>query len=394
MQTYLVGGAVRDKLLGYVNHNCDRDWVVVGSTPTQMLTLGFQAVGKDFPVFLHPQTHEEYALARKERKTAAGYTGFAFDTDASVTLEEDLSRRDLTINAIAQAEDGQLIDPYNGCNDIERKVLRHVSPAFVEDPVRVLRLARFAARFHHLGFTIAPETQELLKNIVLSGEVHHLVAERVWKEFSRALGEQSPQVFIETLRDCGALEVIMPELNSLFSRESSTEYSLGQRSLHRMVMATDQHASCDIRFALLKLHVAADKSVEERKLVIDKLCLRLKTPNEYTELTRIAVLHSKTCHKVFNLNADELHTFLQQLDARRQHDRLIKFLTVCQIDFTETYGSSRNYLQANFILFAHTAMQSINVQDIIAEGYSGKGLGEELKSRQTNKLKKLINSHK
>ena len=214
METYLVGGCVRDDLLGRPSK--DRDWVVVGSNPDEMLAAGYKSVGKDFPVFLHPKSKEEYALARTERKTAPGYAGFSFHADADVTLEQDLSRRDLTINALARDEQGNIIDPYRGQQDIKDKILRHVSPAFAEDPVRILRIARFAARFAELGFTIADETMSLMQNMVKSGEVDALVSERVWQETERALGENTPARYFQVLRDCGALVRIFPEVDALF----------------------------------------------------------------------------------------------------------------------------------------------------------------------------------
>jgi len=253
MHVFLVGGAVRDILLNIPSP--DRDWVVVGGTPDKMVAAGFKPVGKDFPVFLHPQTNEEYALARQERKTGKGYKGFTFHTSPDITLEEDLLRRDLTINAIAQSAEGEFLDPFNGQQDIHDKILRHVSPAFAEDPVRVLRVARFAARFHHLGFRIAAETYALMQSIVASGEIDHLVQERVWKEFSRALSEQSPSVFIEVLRDCGALKRLMPELDMLFGipqpEKHHPEIDTGLHSLLSLDRCAQLTPSAEARFAAL-----------------------------------------------------------------------------------------------------------------------------------------------
>ena len=253
MKVYLVGGAVRDALLGYPTS--EHDWVVVGASPQHMLDLGYQQVGKDFPVFLHPQTRDEYALARTERKWGHGYTGFAVHCDPSVTLEEDLQRRDLTINAMAQTDTGEVIDPYGGQRDLSAKVLRHVSDAFVEDPLRVLRTARFAARYAHLGFSVAPETLALMTEIVSQGELAHLPAERVWVELERALGERSPQVFVEVLRACNALAALLPEVDALFgvpqSPEHHPEIDTGVHTLMALQQAAMLSPATDVRFAVL-----------------------------------------------------------------------------------------------------------------------------------------------
>jgi len=253
MKTYLVGGAVRDELLDYPHK--EKDWVVVGATPEQMLDAGFQQVGKDFPVFLHPDTKEEYALARTERKTSPGYKGFDVHATVDVTLEQDLLRRDLTINALAKGESGEIIDPFNGLQDIQDKVLRHVSPAFSEDPVRILRVARFAARYRHLGFIVADETMQLMKQMVADGEVDALVPERVWQEMEKALGERSPSRFIEVLRDCGALERILPELDRLFGvpqpEEHHPEVDTGIHTLMVLQQACRLSDDTGVRFAAL-----------------------------------------------------------------------------------------------------------------------------------------------
>lgn len=253
VKIYLVGGAVRDQLLGRLVK--ERDWVVVGATPEAMLALGYRPVGKDFPVFLHPETHEEYALARTERKIGPGYHGFACTASPDVTLEEDLKRRDLTINAIAQTPSGDIIDPYGGVQDIQDRVLRHVSPAFVEDPVRILRLARFAARYSGLGFYVAPETRVLMQQMVMQGEVDHLVAERVWQELERALGEAEPGQFFEVLRSCSALAVIFPEIDRLFGVPQSPQWhpeiDTGVHTLMVLAQATRLTSSIPVRFAAL-----------------------------------------------------------------------------------------------------------------------------------------------
>jgi len=253
MKVYLVGGAVRDKRLGYDYR--ERDWVVVGARPEELEAQGYTPVGRDFPVFLHPRTKEEYALARTERKTGPGYTGFECHSDPGVTLEEDLERRDLTINAMAEDSEGHLIDPYGGARDLEQRLLRHVSPAFAEDPVRILRVARFAARYHHLGFRVAPQTQALMRQMVASGEVDHLVPERVWKELERALGERHPAVFIRCLRDCDALGRLLPELDALFGvpqpAEHHPEIDTGEHCLMALEQAGQLSQASQVRFATL-----------------------------------------------------------------------------------------------------------------------------------------------
>ncbi|MGB2041862.1 MAG: multifunctional CCA addition/repair protein, partial [Porticoccaceae bacterium] len=253
MKIYLVGGAVRDKLLGYPSD--ENDWVVVGSSPKQMVELGYQPVGQDFPVFIKPQTGEEYALARTERKSGHGYQGFTFHTAADISLEDDLLRRDLSINAMAEDDTGQIIDPYGGQRDLQDRVLRHVSDAFTEDPLRVLRVARFAARYHHLGFTIAPETMSLMRQIASSGELAHLVAERVWKETERALCEKSPDIYIEVLRDCGALQILLPEVEQLFGIPQRADYhpevDTGVHTLMSLQQATKLSDKPEVRFSVL-----------------------------------------------------------------------------------------------------------------------------------------------
>ena len=263
MQIFLVGGAVRDQLLGLPV--TEKDWVVVGASADELLAQGFKAVGKDFPVFLHPHTQEEYALARQERKTAPGYAGFSFNTHDTVRLEEDLLRRDLTINAMAQDDKGAIIDPYGGQQDLQARLLRHVSAAFSEDPVRILRIARFSARYHHLGFTIAPETLDLMRAMVAAREVDHLVPERVWKETARALHEPSPAVFFQVLRNCGALERLMPELDALFGVPQRPEYhpeiDTGVHSLMALTQACLLSDNTAVRFAAL-IHDQAKRSLQ------------------------------------------------------------------------------------------------------------------------------------
>ena len=342
MQIFEVGGAVRDQLLGLPVQ--DHDWVVVGATPEQLLAQGYQPVGKDFPVFLHPKTQEEYALARTERKVAAGYSGFTFHTAADVTLEQDLARRDLTINAIARRPDGQLIDPYGGVADLRAGVLRHVSDAFVEDPVRILRLARFAARF---GFTVAPETRQLLADMVVNGEVDALVAERVWQEFARGLMEARPSIMIQVLRDCGALARLMPELDRVFGVPQPPQYhpevDTGIHTLLVLDYAASQGWSLAVRWAALlhdlgkgltdpaqwPHHAGHERLGEAAVMAIGE---RLRVPRECRDLARLAAVYHGQIHHAPRLKPAALLRLLQNCDALRRPQRFEELLCACIAD--------------------------------------------------------------
>jgi tRNA nucleotidyltransferase (CCA-adding enzyme) len=348
MKTYLVGGAVRDTLLG--RPYTERDYVVVGAQPDDLLALGYRAVGKDFPVFLHPQTGDQYALARTERKTGAGYYGFATRFSPDVTLEEDLARRDLTINAMAQAIDGdsdEVVDPYSGRRDLEARLLRHVSPAFVEDPLRVLRVARFAARFAPLGFTIAPETLALMQEIVRSGEMQALVAERVWVETERALGEQRPTVYFEVLRECGALAALFPELDRLFGVPQPPkwhpEIDTGIHTLQVLDVACELSRDTAVRFAALMHDLGKGVTPPEQwpshigheqagVRVIGGLCERLKVPTEYRELAQVVSREHQRIHRAPELRDATLLEVLEATDAFRRPDRFEKLLLACEAD--------------------------------------------------------------
>ncbi len=406
-KTYLVGGAVRDKHLGYPFH--ERDWVVVGATPEDMISEGFRPVGKDFPVFLHPETNEEYALARTERKTAPGYSGFVFHTDASITLEDDLIRRDLTINAMAESEQGQLFDPYHGLQDLNDKLLRHVSNAFSEDPVRILRVARFAARYHHLGFTVAQSTQQLMQDMVEKGEASHLVAERVWKEFERALRERSPHIFITTLRDCGALSIILPEIEALFGvpqpEQHHPEIDTGKHALLSLAYArTLTDDSCCLFATLVhdlgkattaKEHWPRHIGHEARSLpIIEALCERLAVPKLHRELA-IAVARDHTnCHRSFELKAPTILKLLQRLDAFRRPEKFFQFLLCCRADACGRTGFElRDYPQAEFLREALSICQTIQAKDVISEGMTGKAIGEGLEQKRIAALKTFKKSH-
>jgi tRNA nucleotidyltransferase (CCA-adding enzyme) len=365
MQVYLVGGAVRDALLGLPVK--ERDWVVVGSTRDELLRLKYREVGRDFPVFLHPDSHEEYALARLERKVSPGYRGFAVEFGPQVTLEEDLARRDLTINAIAQAEDGSLLDPYHGQSDLKAHVLRHVSPAFVEDPVRVLRVARFAARFASLGFHVAPETMALMGAMVERGEVNALVAERVWQETEKALHEPGASVFFTILRECGALKVIYPEIDALFGvpqpEKWHPEIDTGVHTLMVLDQAVRLSSDAKVRFAALvhDLGKAATppaewpghKGHEERSVkLIEALSERLRLPNEYRDLSVIVARYHGNVHRAFELRPKTILGILEKTDALRRPERFAQALLACEADSRGRLGlenipyPQREYLQA------------------------------------------------
>lgn len=404
MKTYLVGGAVRDKLLGYPFH--EKDWVVVGATPEEMEQQGFVAVGKDFPVFLHPRTKEEYALARTERKTGRGYVGFSFYCGQDVSIEDDLMRRDLTINAIAQDDQGNLIDPYCGQRDLHDKKLRHVSDAFLEDPVRVLRIARFAARYHHLGFTIADETQTLMRGMVENGEVDHLVAERVWKEMQRALGETSPEVFIQSLRDCGALARLLPEVDALFGVPQTAihhpEIDTGIHTLMSLQQATKLSDDICVRFATL-LHDLGKGTTpqdewprhiahEERSIpLVKQLCERIAAPRDYRDLALIVAQWHTHCHRALELRPGTVLSLLQGTDAFRRPDRFNQFLLCCEADARGRTGfEERDYPQANYLRNALKQCQQIDMKAISAGGFTGKTFGDEVDRQRLS----VLNQHK
>lgn len=401
MEIFLVGGAVRDKLLG--RPVAEKDWVVVGATPQAMIDLGYQPVGKDFPVFLHPQTKEEYALARTERKTAPGYTGFQFYAAEDVTLEQDLTRRDLTINAMAENANGELIDPFGGAADLHKRVLRHVSPAFAEDPVRILRIARFAARYHHLGFAVAEETLELMRTMVASGEVDHLVAERVWKEMSRALTETDPQVFFTTLRDCGALARILPEVDKLFGVPQRPEYhpevDTGVHTLMSLQQACRLSPSVDVRFAVLVHDLGKGETPQEewprhhdherRSMpLVRAVCQRLAIPKSARDLALAVAEFHTHCHRALELKPVTLVKTLEKLDAFRRPERFRDFLLCCEADARGRTGfEDRDYPQAEYFAGALHACSQVRVADLLEKGLSGAALGEALHRERVNAVK-------
>ncbi|MFZ9653740.1 MAG: multifunctional CCA addition/repair protein [Steroidobacteraceae bacterium] len=396
MEIYLVGGAVRDELLGRAV--AERDWVVVGATPADLEARGFRAVGRDFPVFLHPETQEEHALARLERKVAPGYRGFTTDFAPTVTLEQDLARRDLTINAMARSADGRLIDPYGGRADLERRVLRHVSPAFIEDPVRILRVARFAARFAALGFEVAPETRSLMKQMVSAGEADALVAERVWRELERALGESTPRAALEVMRDCGALSVVLPEVAALFGvpqrAEWHPEIDTGEHLLLTLDVAAARQAPSTVRFALLAHDLGKALTPrsewprhhghETRGLaVIERLCERLRIPQEHRELALLAARFHTHVHRGMELRGSTLLEMLEHADAFRRPDRFADFLEACECDARGRLGfADRPYPQRARVEAALAAARSVALDAAERAGLAGAAIGARLRSKR------------
>ena len=404
VNTFLVGGAVRDTLLGYPVH--ERDWVVVGATPKQMLDLGYQQVGKDFPVFLHPQTKDEHALARTERKSGHGYTGFAVHCAPDVTLEEDLLRRDLTINAMAQDVDGTIIDPYGGQEDLANRLLRHVSDAFVEDPLRVLRTARFAARYAHLGFSVAPETLALMTEIVNQDELAHLPAERIWVELDRALGERNPEVFIEVLRDCGALAKLLPELDALFGvpqpEAHHPEIDSGLHTLMSLQQAVKLGGAGDVRFAVL-LHDLGKGITPEEELprhiahefrgtkLVKAACKRLKAPNQYRDLALKACEYHLHSHRAMELRGKTLLKLLNATDALRRPDRFEAFLLACEADARGRLGlEDKPYPQGRYLREAREIVMEVTAG--LFPGVEGKALGQAIAEERVRRLDELRSS--
>jgi tRNA nucleotidyltransferase (CCA-adding enzyme) len=393
MRSYLVGGAVRDRLLG--RPVVDHDHVVVGATPDDMLAQGYRPVGKDFPVFLHPQTAEEYALARTERKTGHGYHGFAVHADPGVTLEQDLARRDLTINAIAQDEHGALVDPFHGQHDLERRVLRHVSPAFVEDPVRLLRVARFAARFAPLGFSVADETMALMRAMVVDGEVDHLVAERVWAETRRALAEARPSVFVRVLRDTGALAVLLPEVDALYGVPQRAEYHPEIDTGVHLELVLDMAARLApgddlVGFGALchdlgKARTPADQlpshiGHEHAGVApLRALAARLKVPAEHAALAELVCREHLNAHRALELKPATVLRLLGKLDALRRPQRLEAFLAACEADKRGRLGRAEaTYPQAAFLRAAREAATGVGAADFLARGLAGPAIGEAM----------------
>jgi tRNA nucleotidyltransferase (CCA-adding enzyme) len=396
MEVYLVGGAVRDGLLGRPVH--ERDWVVVGARPEDLERDGFVSVGREFPVFLHPKTREEYALARLERKIAPGYRGFTTQFSPDVTLEEDLKRRDLTINAMAESSSGDIVDPYGGRRDLEARLLRHVSDAFVEDPVRILRVARFAARYAELGFRVADETLELMTRMTASGEVDALVPERVWQETERALGEARPDVYFETLRSCGALRIIFPEVDALFGVPQPPkwhpEIDTGVHVMLALRYSASVGASTAVRYAALthdlgkaltpKAILPSHRGHEEAGVaLVEALSERLKVPNGFRELAVLTCRHHALVHKAEELRAATLLTLLENVDAFRRPERFTELLLACECDARGRTGlETRAYPQVAYLTAARDAAAAATLTEDERAGLTGKAIGEKIREKR------------
>lgn len=401
MQSYLVGGCVRDKLLGLPVK--DRDWVVVGASPEEMLSQGFRPVGKDFPVFLHPKTQEEYALARTERKNGRGYHGFSFHAAPDVTLEQDLARRDLTINAIAEDNDGKLIDPFDGQSDIKNRILRHVSPAFVEDPVRVLRIARFAARF---GFSIAEETQQLIRQMVDNGELEFLVPERVWQELSKALLTEQPSLFFTSLREVGALQTLFPDVDRLFGVPQNPKWHPEIDTGIHVMMVLDQAArlseDLSVRFAALchdlgKGLTPADilpghKGHEATSVNLTReMCRHLRVPKDTTELAlKVAEFHTDV-HLLFELDAERVLTVLEGVDSFRRPERFQQYLLAGEADFRGRPGYENAPMPEGAAFQAcYDAAAAVTAKEFVEAGLSGQAIGEAIRSKRLEVIDKTL----
>ncbi|UIP27574.1 multifunctional CCA addition/repair protein [Photobacterium sp. TLY01] len=404
MDIYLVGGAVRDKLLGLPVK--DKDWVVVGTTPQHMLDQGFSQVGSDFPVFLHPKTKEEYALARTERKSGKGYTGFECYAAPDVTLEQDLMRRDLTINAIAEAQDGTLFDPYQGQQDIEKRQLRHVSQAFVEDPLRVLRVARFAARFAPQGFTVAPETLALMQEMVADGELEALTPERVWQEWERALHTERPDIFLTVLRQCGALGVVMPEIDALFGVPQPEKWHPEiDTGIHTLMVSYQAALLSDdpvIRFCAqvhdLGKALSPKADLPSHKLhcqlgmdVIRTLCQRLRVPNHYRDTALMVCAQHTKVHRAQEMRPATFIRLFDQIDAWRKPERVEQLAICCRADIRGRTGFEDDpYPQADILQDVFRAVQRVEVKPIIEAGYQGAAIKEQLAIRRTEAAAQVL----
>ncbi|MEQ9845580.1 multifunctional CCA addition/repair protein [Pectobacterium brasiliense] len=400
MKIYLVGGAVRDSLLGLPV--TEKDWVVVGATPENLLAQGYQQVGKDFPVFLHPVSRDEYALARTERKSGKGYTGFVCHAAPDVTLEQDLLRRDLTINAIARTERGDLIDPYHGRRDLENRVLRHVSDAFSEDPLRVLRVARFAARFAHLGFQIAEETMALMQKMAHEGELAYLTPERVWKETEKALGTSSPDVYFQVLRDCGALAVLFPEIDNLYGVPAPAkwhpEIDTGIHTMMTVAMAARLSPEIDVRFATLCHDLGKGLTPPELwprhhghgpagvKLV-EALCQRLRVPNPIRDLAKLVAEYHDLVHTVQVLQPKTLLKLFDAIDVWRKPQRLEQLALTSEADARGRAGFEETpYPQGDYLREAFRVASQVSSADVVSDGFKGIDVRNELARRRIHAL--------
>jgi tRNA nucleotidyltransferase (CCA-adding enzyme) len=403
-RVFLVGGAVRDAMLGRAHG--DRDYVVVGATPADMLAHGYKPVGKDFPVFLHPDTGEEYALARTERKTGPGYHGFAFHAAPDVTLEQDLARRDLTINAMARDEAGALVDPYRGERDLRERILRHVSPAFAEDPVRILRVARFQARYAPLGFRIADETVALMRSMVEAGEAAHLVPERVWAETRKALAEPEPSAFLRALRTCGALAVVFPEIDALYGVPQPPQHhpevdcgahlELVLDEAARLAPGDDLAGFLALTHDLGKARTPASElpkhiGHEHRGLApLRALCERLRVPAEYAELAALTCRHHLESHRALELKPATVLKLLEAFDAFRRPARLDPFLIACTADKRgRLHHENDAYPQADFLRAARDAARAVTAQPFIEQGLQGTAIGDAMRRARIDAIAAL-----
>jgi tRNA nucleotidyltransferase (CCA-adding enzyme) len=379
LNTYLVGGAVRDMLLK--RKVVERDYVVIGSTTEKMIALGFEQVGKDFPVFLHPKTKAEYALARTERKQGVGYTGFVCHASPDITLEQDLLRRDLTVNAMAMDDNGNIIDPYHGQDDLNNKILRHVSPAFSEDPLRVLRVARFAARYHYLGFSVAKETLQLMTDISQSGEISTLSAERVWQEMQRSLSESNPEVFFQRLHQCQALARIAPELDALWGKYTMR---ILQQAVHLTPTEPSRNPASimSIRFAALCHNLGVDS--------VKHICQQLKTPNQVKSLTLKVCEFHLSCHEAIELKPKAILTLFNQLDIWRKPAELEDFLLTCKAVFLgNTNNECENYPQADYLKKLANATKNISAKTFVEQGLKGLAIKEAMQQARLEIITKL-----
>ncbi|MGZ8955903.1 MAG: multifunctional CCA addition/repair protein [Methylovulum sp.] len=408
MEIYLVGGAVRDKLLN--NPIKENDWLVIGETPESMVKQGFRPVGKDFPVFLHPQSHEEYALARTERKTARGYKGFAIHASPDVTIEQDLIRRDLTINAMAMTPEGRVIDPFGGQQDLERRVFRHVSPAFTEDPVRILRVARFAARYAHLGFKLAEETRGLMQTMVTAGEVDYLVPERVWAELFKALNEPTPSAFFYTLKECGALARIFPEIDNLFGVPQPEKYhpeiDTGLHCMLCLQQAAHLSASPEVRFAALVHDLGKAISPKENLPhhheheikglpLLEAFCLRLRVPNTFRVLALQVMQYHTHCHRAFELRASTLTDLLVALGVFKEGNCFPEFLLACEADAKGRTGlENRPYPQAEFLTAVAKSVQFLDISSVLNSDLKGSQIGEAIRRLRIQVVAETVTSYK
>jgi len=404
VKIYRVGGAIRDQLLGITSK--DTDWVVTGTTPEAMIAQGYRPIGKDFPVFLHPDTHQEYALARTERKVAKGYAGFSFNTAPEITIEQDLLRRDLTINAIASDEKGNIIDPFNGQQDIQNRILRHVSEAFIEDPVRVLRVARFAARFHQLGFTIAEETKKLIQQIGESGELDALVAERVWTELDKALAEDDPQVFFTSLRECNVLSTLFPEIDNLFGIPQTAKFHPEiDTGIHVMMVlkkSAELNYDNDIRFAALTHDLGKANTPtqtlpshhghEHRGVKLTKqFCKKWRVPKATTELALITCEYHTHIHRAYELKPTTLLKLFKQTDSFRRPERFIKMTRACIADARGRLNFENDpYPQADYAVRLMQKINALDLAPVLNSSHKGKGIAQAIYDYRLQQLKGFI----